>query len=133
MSLPTQQGQAADVPTERAPLSVGAKEARLRVLARRTGRDIAFLRRLPEDTLRRMFAARDNVIPHRDEATGAVTWTRDIVAGRGVPGGVLQAARGTDSAANAAKGRSESAEAQEAKAQGPQRDASGRFVSRGSK
>jgi hypothetical protein len=114
MALPVQSGHAADVPIDKAPTAPSVKEARLRALSVRTGRSVESLRRIPEDTLRRLWDSRNDVISHTNEDGSSTTHVRDIDAGRAVEGGPIENAGGTD------RGQ---------KSSGTSRDSSGRFIS----
>ena len=130
-NLPVQHGLATDVPIDKAPTPKHVMEARLRTLSARMDYSVTFLRSLPEDTLKRLWDTRDDVISHTDE--DGTTHVRDIVAGRGVAGGPIQSTVGLPAdrahgAIPAGKGGVGATAAGEST--GPTRDQSGRFTKR---
>lgn len=131
---PIASGLANDAPAEPAPTSPRLKEVRLRALSARHGYSIETLRRMPEDTLRRLWADRNEIISHTAD-DGSTTHVRDIVAGRGVEGGPIQSTTQKDHGVLGAEGKLPSYEAEAAKAEksATTRDKRGRFLRRGSK
>jgi hypothetical protein len=76
---PCNTAHAADVPIEKTGPTCGVKEARLRVLSARSGHSVDVLRRMPEDTLRRLWESRNDVISHTEPDRAE---SRDRGAGR---------------------------------------------------